>query len=111
MRWIFLASGHGKGIADGIGATIKRLFDNVIRLNPDQSFNGAEDLMNKIKSSTTIRLYLYKKEDVDSLRLQIPSLSTITGTSKFHEIIAKPNGQMFKKDNSDEPETLTQTKF
>ncbi|CAF4505944.1 unnamed protein product, partial [Rotaria magnacalcarata] len=46
MRWIFWASGHGKGIADGIGATIKRLFDNVIRLNPDQSFNGAEDLMN-----------------------------------------------------------------
>ncbi len=111
MRWLFLESGHGKGIADGIGSTIKRLFDNVIRLNPDESFKGAEDLMNKIKNSTNIRLYLYKKEDIDSLRKQIPSLTTIKGTASFHAIIAKPNGQIFAKNKSDERESLIETNF
>ncbi|CAF3793777.1 unnamed protein product [Rotaria sp. Silwood1] len=110
-RWLFLASGHGKGIADGIGATIKRLFDNAVRLNPDESFKGAEDLMSKIKNSTNIRLYLYKKEDIHSLRMQIPSLKSIKGTSKFHEIIVKPNGEIFTKNKSDETETLIHTTF
>jgi hypothetical protein len=36
MRWLFLESGHGKGIADGVGSVIKRLFDDAIRLNPDE---------------------------------------------------------------------------
>ena len=111
IRWLFLSSGHGKGIPDAIGSAIKRLFDDAIRLNPDESFNGAEQLMNKIKGSTNIRLYLYKKEDVDSLRQQIPSLRTVKGTSMFHELITKPNGQIFAKNKSDEQEILLQTKF
>ena len=73
----------------------------LIRLNPDESFNDVEELMNKIKGSTNVRLYLYKK-DVDSLRQQIPSLRTVKGTSMFHELIAKPNGQTFAKNKSDE---------
>ncbi|CAF3809581.1 unnamed protein product [Rotaria magnacalcarata] len=111
IRWLFLGSGHGKGISDTIGSSIKRLFDDAIRLNPDESFNAAEELMNKIKGSTNIRLYLYKKEDVDSFLQQIPSLTTVKGTSMFHELIAKPNGQIFAKNKSDEQETLLQTKF
>ena len=111
MRWLFLESGHGKGVADGVGSAIKRLFDNAIRFNPDQSFKGAADLMTKIKKSTNIQLYLYKKEDIDSLKEKIPSLTTIKGTSAFHEIIAKPNGQVFAKNKSDEQEFLIRTNF
>jgi hypothetical protein len=111
MRWLFLESGHGKGVADGIGSAIKRLFDNTVRLNPDETFDGAEDLMSKIKNSTNIRLYLYQREDIDSLREQIPSLTTIKGTSMFHEIIAKPNGEVFARNKPDEQETLIQTNF
>jgi hypothetical protein len=35
VRWLFLGSGHGKGIADAVGSVIKRIFDDAIRLNPD----------------------------------------------------------------------------
>jgi len=83
----------------------------VIRLNPDQSFKGTEDLMNKIQFSTNIRLYMYQKEDIDSVKKLIPLLKTIKGTSKFHEIIARPNGQVFIKNNSDESETLIKINF
>ncbi|CAF1421049.1 unnamed protein product [Adineta ricciae] len=111
MRWLFLESGHSKDIADGLGSVIKRLFDNVIRLNPDESFKGAKKLMNKIINSTNIRLYFYKKEDSDALRERIPPLTTIKGTSMFHEIIAKPNGEVFIKQKSVEPEILLKTNF
>ncbi|CAF1496143.1 unnamed protein product, partial [Rotaria sp. Silwood1] len=110
-RWLFLESGHGKGLADRVGSVIKRLFDNTIRLNPDETFKGAEDLMNKIRKFTKIRLYLYTKEDVDLLRKQLPSLTTIKGTSMFHEIIAQPDGQIFAKIKSYEQETLLRTNF
>ncbi len=61
LRWLFLESGPGKDIADSIGSVIKRLFDNTIRLNSDESFKAAEDLMNKIMNSINIRLYIYNK--------------------------------------------------
>ncbi|CAM4835843.1 unnamed protein product [Rotaria magnacalcarata] len=102
---------HGKGIVDGIGATIKRLFDNVIRLSSDESFKAAEDLMNKTQPSTNIRLYMYQKEDIDSVQGLIPLLITIKGTSKFHEITAKPNGEVFIKNRSDESEALIKINF
>lgn len=111
MKWLFLGSGHGKGIADGVDFTIKRLFDDAMRLSPDDSFKSAEDLVKRIKSDTSIPLYLYNKEDFDLIRAQIPPLPTIKGTSKFHEIIAKIKGQIFEKDKSDEMETLIRTKF
>ena len=61
MRWLFLCTGHGKGIADGVDVSIEKLFDNAVRLNPDKSFGGAEHLMNEIQASTSIRLYTYQK--------------------------------------------------
>ncbi|CAF1945017.1 unnamed protein product [Rotaria magnacalcarata] len=98
-------------MVDGIGATIKRLFDNVIRLSSDESFKAAEDLMNKTQPSTNIRLYMYQKEDIDSVQGLIPLLITIKGTSKFHEITAKPNGEVFIKNRSDESEALIKINF
>ena len=35
MRWIVLESGYGKGIPDGIGATVKRTIKEVMNSNPD----------------------------------------------------------------------------
>ena len=111
MRWLFLCTGHGKGIADGVGASIKRLFDNAVQLNPDKSFGGAEHLMNEIRTSTSIRLYTYQEKDIDAVKQIIPSLKPIKGTSKFHEIVAKSDGKVFTKNRSDEPETLIPVNF
>ncbi|CAF2859410.1 unnamed protein product [Rotaria sp. Silwood2] len=68
IRWLFLESGHGQGIVDGVGSVSKRLFDNTIRLNTDESFQDVEGLMNKIKDFTKIRLHFYKKENINLLR-------------------------------------------
>jgi hypothetical protein len=67
--------------------------------------------MNHIKNSTNVRLFLYRKEDADSLKKQIPPLTTIKGTASFHEVIVKSNGQVFSKNRSDEDEVLIKTNF
>ena len=38
MRWIFLESGHGKGIGDAISAQMKRKMDEFIAFNPNKSY-------------------------------------------------------------------------
>ncbi|CAF1621558.1 unnamed protein product [Didymodactylos carnosus] len=111
MRWIFLESGHGKGVADAIGASVKRMFDDIIRFHPDETYKNAGELMRNVQNSTSIRFYLYAKEDIDAIRQQIPLLTSVRGTSLFHEIIAHPDGKIFAKSKSDDEEKLIKTNF
>ena len=57
MRWIFLESGHGKGIADAISAQTKRKMDECISFNPGKSYDKAMDFLNGIKNITCIKLF------------------------------------------------------
>ena len=61
FRWLFLESGHGKGVADAVGAVLKRLFDEAVSFDPDNSFDNALDLMNLVKSRTEVKLFIYDK--------------------------------------------------
>lgn len=100
MRWIYLESGHGKGIADAISAQMKRKMDECISFNPSRSYEKASDFVHEIQSSTSIKLFIYDESNVDDIKLQIPrTLKTVKGTAELHEIIAQPNGLLFGKKN------------
>jgi hypothetical protein len=104
FRWVFLESGHGKGVADAVGAVLKRSFDEAVSSDPDNSFHNALDLMSVVKSRTAVKLFIYDKTSTEQLRKSIPALETIKGTAAFHEIIAKRNGTVFAKKLSNEAE-------
>ena len=103
FRWLFLESGHGKGVIDAARAVLKRLFDEAVSFDPDNSFDNALDLMNLVKSRTEVKLFSYDKAGTEQLRNSIPTLETIKGTTAFDEFIAK-NDTVFAKKLSDEAE-------
>jgi len=104
IKWIFLESGHGKGVADAVGAAVKRKFDEVVSFDPDNSFANALDLLNAIKNFTDIKLFIYDKEDIENFKKTIPKLDTVKGTSLFHKIIARKDGTIYAKNLSNENE-------
>ncbi|CAF1574737.1 unnamed protein product, partial [Rotaria sordida] len=76
IKWIFLKSGHEKGVADAIGAAIKRKFDEIVTFNPDNAFSNALDLINGTRNNTDIKLYLYNKTNILNLKKNIPKPKT-----------------------------------
>ncbi|CAF1093268.1 unnamed protein product [Didymodactylos carnosus] len=109
IKWIYFEAGHGKGVADSIGATLKRKMDEAINYNPDDSFSSVSDLIDAIEDRTDIKLYLYGKSDVEKVKL--PKLSTIKGTVTLHEVVATSDGKFYGKDLSSDKESLLAVKF
>jgi hypothetical protein len=94
-----------------VGAALKRQFDETISFDPDHTFDDAQDLMNAVENNTDIKLYIYDKEDIQKLKDTIPALSTIKGTAKFHEVLAKKDGTLYAKNISNEKEKQLNVKF
>ncbi|CAF1605264.1 unnamed protein product [Didymodactylos carnosus] len=112
MKWIFLESGHGKGVADAFGASLKRMFDETVNFKPDESFSNASDLVNAIKDQTAIKLYLYDKSDIENVKKSLPKLETVKGTASLHEItVSSDHGTMYGKDVSSDKDKLLKVKF
>ena len=89
MEWIYLESGKGKGVPDGIGATVKRAIHDAISNNPDKSFNTLEDFMDILPVMLpSISLTTYDQNDVDQVNISIPQLQPVSGTMKCHHILA-----------------------
>lgn len=111
VKWIYMESGHGKGIADAIGATIKRLMDQAVAFHPDESYTNALDLIEDIKKNTSIKLFTYTKNDIDFFKKSIPFLAVVKGTASIHEVTARPDGKFYGKDTSCGTERLLTVNF
>jgi hypothetical protein len=111
MKWIYLESGHGKGVADAIGATLKRQFDDAVNFHPDDSFGNALDLLNAVENSTDIKLFIYDTADIEKQKKSIPKLTTVKGTTTFHEVTATKDGKLFAKELSCDNGKLLKVKF
>lgn len=59
LKWIFLEAGHGKGIPDGVGASVKRAIQNIVTTNMNTPIYSVNDLMTHgLKSAhPSIKLY------------------------------------------------------
>lgn len=88
IRWIFLESGHGKGIPDGIGAVVKRQITDLIASKPDSAFYTVAHLLQHGLADLvpSISLSQYSKEDIAIISATIPDLHCVKGTLKLHEV-------------------------
>ena len=87
VRWIYVESGHGKGIPDGIGAIVKKAFENLMLSNPSVAMYSVEDLLKNVlqEAVSSIGLYIYEEEDIIKFQNAIPKLKPIKETMKLHE--------------------------
>lgn len=88
VKWIYLESGHGKGIPDGIGATVKKAIENLMLSNPSVPMYTVDDLLkNGLEEAIpSIGLYTYQEVDIIKFRNAIPKLKPMKGTMKLHEV-------------------------
>ena len=87
VKWIYLESSHGKGIPDGISATVKKAIENLMLSNPSVPMYSVKDLLKNglREAAPSIALYTYE-EDIIKFRNSITKLRPMKGTMKLHEI-------------------------
>ena len=88
LKWIYLESGHRKGIPDGIGATVKKAIKDLPLFHPDDPLCNVGDLFshNIQDCIPSIELNVYSKEDVQKFNSFQPKVGEIKGILKVHEV-------------------------
>ena len=85
--WNFFESGHGKGIPDGVGATIKRTADAAVRRGRDCT--NARDMVDIVESTgPKTRIFLIPEKAIDGAitSLANATVTPVKGTMKLHQI-------------------------
>ncbi|CAM4907459.1 unnamed protein product [Rotaria socialis] len=100
LSWHFFATSHSKGVADGIGGSIKRLVYRSILSG--QICTSATDFINIGRSKTNnIELYVINQYQIDNAKKQLEtifqSLKSITETKKIHCVNVLANNSIEHK--------------
>ena len=108
IRWIYLESGHGKGVPDGIGAAAKNAIQEVVLSNPDAPiYDVAALLQNGLQDALpSIEIYVHTTEMINNIDEKIPrKLFPAPQTMMIHEVNANlPSGSLTYKLTSDQVE-------
>ncbi|XP_041368077.1 uncharacterized protein LOC121382620 [Gigantopelta aegis] len=86
--WNFHEAGHGKGIPDGVGGTLKQTANRKVRHGTD--IMHAEDFVTVLqKACPSVKLFPIKPSNISAKELKIKALSlkTVPGTMKIHQIV------------------------
>lgn len=79
---------HGKGAADGVGGTVKRLLDMKVAHGADVL--DAETAFRLLKDEIAVKLYLVNEEDIqaikESFEKHFSSLKPVPNTISIHQI-------------------------
>ena len=98
--WNFFAAGHGKGIPDVIGGTLKRTADRKVMEGCD--ILSSRDFIRVVSPRTCIKLYVV--EESDNMAIEDPlltkTLKTLQGTMKVHQILAVSPENVLHRDVS-----------
>ncbi|XP_061892415.1 uncharacterized protein LOC133642309 [Entelurus aequoreus] len=98
LSWNFFEASHGKGAPDGIGGTLKRSADRIVRLGEDVP--DAFTLFQKLKGlESTVQLFFVSEDDVEA-KTEVPALTPIKGTMRMHQVISLIPGQIKYRDIS-----------
>ncbi|WAR13099.1 hypothetical protein MAR_027279 [Mya arenaria] len=86
IRWSFFEAGHGKGIPDAVGGSLKRKADRRVKYGHDIA--NADDFVENLKSCKT-RLWLVDQNKIEKEKsiLDEVKLKLISGTLKLHQIL------------------------
>ena len=89
LKWIYLESGHGKGIPEGIGATVKKAIKDLLLFHPDDPLYNVADLFSRNIQDCipSIELNVCSKEDVQKFNSSVPKVGEIRGILKVHEVL------------------------
>lgn len=86
--WNLLEAGHGKGAADGIGATIKRTADALVSTGTD--IPSAAVLYRNLIPKTKVRLFYIEEENFERMNMEVSKvesdLKPIPGTMQIHQL-------------------------
>ena len=84
--WNFFEAGHGKGIPDGIGGTLKRTADR--RVLGGGNILSADDFINQVQKNTKIQLYEVSQGEISAVEEDIEDITkkTVPGTMKLHQV-------------------------
>lgn len=88
ITWNFTEAGHGKGAADGVGATVKRVADAAVAKGKD--IDNIKDFMTIVaQSAKNIKLEIVNDYQIFEKDLLIPSdkLKALKGTNKVHQVL------------------------
>ena len=103
IEWLFTEAGHGKSVCDGIGGTVKNLLRDLTAYNTSLAISNAKDVMDLISPHTSIDLFWYNKSDIDDVLKNLPSLSSLTGATKIHQVQFDNLGNMMAKSLPTDP--------
>ena len=99
IEWVYTKSGHGKGPADGVGAAMKIVIDNVVSYNLSKPITNTTELINEWPP-TDIVIKTYTQDEVRALKdslLKKLKLKSAVGVASSHELICKSSGNMCLK--------------
>lgn len=92
--WNNLEAGHGKGVTDGIGGTIKCTADRLI--NEGRDVNSFKILIASLKESVrSIDIEVVTKDDVSEAKKKIDfeKVTPFKGIMRVHQLVIVPKPQ------------------
>ena len=92
IEWIFTEAGHGKSCCDGVGGNIKTLIRDLTVFNTSMVISSASDIKDLIANKTTIEVTCHTQEDIHEVLNDLPTLSSLRGAMKMHQIIFDASG-------------------
>ena len=105
FKWIYLESGHGKGVPNGIGATVKKVIHNLVACNPKVQIYNVDDLLDLKLSDIILSIIVMKHttDQIDKVKEDIlQDLISAPNTMKMHQVYSTPSGEFFLKNLSKE---------
>ena len=85
--WNFSESGHGKGAADGIGGSLKRLADRLVAEGHD--IPDPRSLYESLKGKTVTELFYITSHDIAATEALLTGVSVkrIPSTMRLHQVV------------------------
>ncbi|KAJ4947672.1 hypothetical protein JOQ06_009705, partial [Pogonophryne albipinna] len=91
--WNFTEASHGKGAPDGVGRALKNLADRLVAYGTD--IPDDEALLHNLSKQSSVKLFKVTEEKVETYReLVPPSLKTVQGTLKVHQLVSTDPGKI-----------------
>lgn len=92
-KWSFFEAGHGKGVPDAVGGTLKRGADRKVRYCHD--IMSAESFVEQMQHGKPKVMLVTKAEiELEKENLEQNKIKTIPGTMQLHQVIVRPNGSI-----------------
>ena len=89
--------------ADGVGGNIKNLIRDLTVFNTSMVITSASDIKDLISNKTTIEVPCHNQENISEVLKDLPTLSSLKGANKMHQINFEANGSVRAKSLPTDP--------